>query len=211
MPPASKENDPFAVQLVNDQSERTEINALGLPRGKIVRRGKKLYKQVLHNVTGFVKPKEMVAIMGPSGCGKTSLLNVLAQRTNLSNGSITEGVIDINGRVLAERDFAKMGAFVQQDDVLMESLTPRELLTFAARIRTNLGETDIQNVVQKIIDRLRLTDCQDTIVGGLFRKSLSGGQKKRVSIGYELVTNPALILMDEPTSGLDSFTALKIC
>ena len=83
-----------------------------------------------------MRPKEMVAIMGPSGSGKTSLLNCLSQRINLSNGSIKEGVTSVNGRKLNNGDYGKIGAFVQQDDVLQTTNTVRELLTFAAAIRT---------------------------------------------------------------------------
>ena len=61
-----------------------------------------------------------------------------------------------------------------------------------------------------MIERLRLQSCADTLIGGQLKKGLSGGERKRTSIGYEMVTNPSLLLLDEPTSGLDSFTALSI-
>lgn len=92
--------------------------------------------------------------------------------------------------------------------MLVEQLTPRELLTFAARIRTNLHEGVISDTVQRILERLGLTTCADTMVGGFMRKGLSGGERKRTSLGYELITDPSLLLLDEPTSGLDSHTSL---
>lgn len=117
------------------------------------------YKQVLHEVNGYVKPKEMVAIMGPSGSGKTSLLNVLAQRIGLSGGSFVDGKVTVNGRKLKQQDYGKIGAFVQQDDVLVETMTPRELLKFAARIRTSLSNMEIEDLVDRVVERLGLTKC----------------------------------------------------
>ena len=90
-------------------------------------------------------------------------------------------------------------------------MTPRELLTFAAKIRTNLNSTGIEKRVDKILIRLGLVDCQYTMIGGFLRKGVSGGEKKRTSIGYELITEPSLLMFDEPTSGLDSHTSEKIC
>ena len=90
----------------------------GLPAPSYIDRDGKSYRQVLFGATGYVKPGEMVAILGPSGSGKTSLLNTLSQRTNLSKGSYIEGKISINGRELERGDYGKVGAFVQQDDVL---------------------------------------------------------------------------------------------
>ena len=148
--------------------------------------------------------------MGPSGSGKTSLLNVISQRSNLSKGSFTEGSVSVNDRTLDVGDFGKMGAFVQQDDVLVQNMTPRELLTFSARIKTNLDEAFIQERVDRILVRLSLTGCKDTMVGGFLRKGLSGGERKRTSIGYELITEPSLMILDEPTSGLDSNTSTRI-
>ena len=95
---------------------------------------------------------------------------------------------------------------------MMEMMTPRELFTFAADIRANLGTPNkvIEERVDSLIKRLGLTECEDTMFGGSFIKGLSGGEKKRTAIGYEFVSNPSLVLLDEPTSGLDSHTAFKI-
>ena len=82
----------------------------------------------------------MVGILGPSGSGKTSLLNVLSQRTFLTPGSRVEGQVIINGQVIGKGDYSKLGAYAQQDDVLVEVLTPRELLEFACRMRTSYDE-----------------------------------------------------------------------
>lgn len=84
-----------------------------------------------------------MAIMGASGSGKTSLLNVLAQRLALSPGSVLEGEVRCNNRVVDSAEFGKLGAFVQQDDILIETMTARESFTFAARLRTALSEEDI--------------------------------------------------------------------
>ena len=89
-------------------------------------------KQILNNVNGYALPKEMMAIMGASGSGKTSFLNVLASRLALSPGSILSGDVKVNGRLITSASFGKIGAFVQQDDILISSMTPRECIFFAA-------------------------------------------------------------------------------
>lgn len=94
-------------------------------------------KQILSNVTGYAKPKEMISIMGASGSGKTSLLNVLAQRLALTPGSNLGGEVKCNNRAIGTMDFGKFGAFIQQDDILIETMTARECFRFAARLRTN--------------------------------------------------------------------------
>lgn len=135
---------------------------------------------------------------------------MLSQRHKLSRGSAISGTILANGRKIEQDDFGKFAAFVQQDDVLMATFTPEELFKFAAKLRTNESPANIRIIVENVIRRLRLQQCRKTVVGGFFLKGLSGGERKRTSIGYELITNPKLLLLDEPTSGLDSHTALQI-
>ena len=93
---------------------------------------------------GYCKPGECVAILGPSGSGKTSLLNVLSGRINLSSGSKFTGNVTSNGRPLVRSDFGKFAAFVQQHDIMMISMTPREAFIFAQRMRTNLDYSLIE-------------------------------------------------------------------
>jgi ABC-type multidrug transport system ATPase subunit len=99
---------------------------------------------------------------------------------------------------------------VQQDDMMLEDFSTEECLRFAAKLKTNLTNTQIRRKVIDICRRLGLEHCKKVKIGGMMRKGLSGGERKRSSIGYELITDPHLLLCDEPTSGLDSTTALKI-
>ena len=89
-------------------------------------------------------------------------------------------------------------------------MTPYESFCFAASLRTNLKKHEIEAKAERMIERLQLKTCRDTKIGGFALKSISGGERKRTSIGYELITEPNMILLDEPTSGLDSSTALRI-
>ena len=96
--------------LGKDSTRQSTIG--GLPKQKIINKRNKYYKQILFESTGYVKPKEMVAIMGPSGSGKTSLLNALSQRLGLNAGAFTEGQIMLNGQEATKGDYGKVGAFV---------------------------------------------------------------------------------------------------
>lgn len=152
-----------------------------------------------------------MAVMGPSGCGKTTFLSLLAKRKLNSLGRIQQtGEITVNGATYTSNDFSQFGAFVQQDDVLYSYMTPKELFTFACRMRTNLDQNGIEARVSNLIDVLNLQECQNTLVGDTSKRGISGGEYKRVSIGFELITNPSLLILDEPTSGIDSNIALKV-
>ena len=92
----------------------------------------------------------------------------------------------------------------------MEILSPKEVFEFVCRMRLGLKEDEIAKRVNLVIDRLDLTECQDQMVGGWMKRGISGGERRRTSIGHELISEPALILLDEPTSGLDSQNAKQV-
>ena len=97
-----------------------------------------------------------------------------------------------------------------QDDILFAEFTPREALTFAARLKLNKPIAEQNERVEELISELGLFQCADTVVGSTLVKTISGGERKRTAIGVEMITDPSMILLDEPTSGLDSFKALEI-
>ena len=100
--------------------------------------------------------------MGPSGSGKTTLLNLLAQRAKLASQSCSmSGEVAINGHVLGRQEYSKVGAYVQQDDSLMETMSPREVFEFSCRIRLGLSDEETEERVKFLIDSLDLGECQD--------------------------------------------------
>ena len=153
--------------------------------------------------------------MGPSGAGKTSLLNILAGRAS-SHGKIhIEADVRLNNYAVdpTRLEVRKQIAFVAQDDSLQVTATPREAIRFSARLRLPRSTTseDLDQLTERMLEELGLTKCADTIVGGELIKGISGGERKRTSVGVELVTKPALVFLDEPTSGLDSYSAVQLC
>ncbi|CAI0442001.1 unnamed protein product [Linum tenue] len=164
-------------------------------------------KTILNGISGMVCPGEILAMLGPSGSGKTTLLTALGGRLN---GKLS-GKITYNGQPFSGVIKRRTG-FVAQDDVLYPHLTVTETLMFTALLRlpkTLTWEEKAQHVEQVIIE-LGLTRCRNSMIGGPLFRGISGGEKKRVSIGQEMLINPSLLLLDEPTSGLDSTTAQRI-
>ncbi|CAB1099125.1 ABC [Ectocarpus sp. CCAP 1310/34] len=164
--------------------------------------------KVLEGVSGQANSGEMLALMGPSGSGKTSLLNVLAQR--VPHKSVTGGVF-VDGSPLSKSFKRRMG-FVFQDDMCLWNLTVRETVMFAAKLRLPQSTPDKEKHerVAELLELLGLSHVADGIIGKEGRRGISGGERKRVSIGVELITSPDVLFLDEPTSGLDSSTALSI-
>jgi len=89
-------------------------------------------------------------------------------------------------------------------------MTVRECLEFSAKLKLPGTEADKIKKVNEIINDLKLNKCQNTYIGGSLIKGVSGGERKRTSIGVELITDPSLIFLDEPTTGLDSYTATQV-
>ena len=111
---------------------------------------------------------------------------------------------------LSQQVFSRYASYVMQDDVIFAYFTVKEALIFAAKLKLNCTDEEINQRVEDLIQELGLQDCRDTMIGSTTRKLISGGERKRTAIGVELITDPKCILLDEPTSGLDSFTAVRI-
>lgn len=148
--------------------------------------------------------------MGPSGCGKTTLLNVLASRSTRT--ARVDGQVLVNGAVPSQRTFRQMSRFVEQEDVLVGSLTVRETLSFASRLsgKGAVSKRERMARIGGLLDSFGLRDQANTIIGTPIRKGLSGGQKRRVGIASQLITGPKILFLDEPTSGLDSAASFEV-
>lgn len=160
---------------------------------------------LLDNIYGWVKPGMLGALMGSSGAGKTTLLDVLAQRK--TEGTI-RGNILVDGRELPV-SFQRMAGYCEQLDVHEGFATVREALEFSALLRQPEYTPKEEKLayVDTIINLLELHDLADTLIGSV-GEGLSVEQRKRVTIGVELVSKPSiLIFLDEPTSGLDGQSA----
>ncbi|XP_074283056.1 ABC transporter G family member 14-like [Silene latifolia] len=165
-------------------------------------------KTILNGVSGTVCPGEILAMLGPSGSSKTTLLTALGGRLK---GKLLSGKISYNGQQFTGSVKRKIG-FVAQDDVLYPHLTVFETLLFTALLRlpSSLAHEVKVGQVEHVITELGLARVRNSMIGGPLVRGISGGERKRVSIGQEMLINPSLILLDEPTSGLDSTTALRI-
>ncbi|XP_062989093.1 broad substrate specificity ATP-binding cassette transporter ABCG2-like [Elgaria multicarinata webbii] len=166
-------------------------------------------KEVLRDVSGIMKPG-MNAILGPTGSGKTSLLDVLAGWKDPKG--LKGGQIFMDGK-LVDSHIHQCSAYVVQEDILTGTLSVRENLLFSANLRLpqNMkSNAEKAAKVDAVIQELGLQDCADTKIGTEFLRGVSGGEKKRCSIGMELITSPSLIFLDEPTTGLDANTANAI-
>mmetsp|Transcript_121378 Transcript_121378/g.348777 ORF Transcript_121378/g.348777 Transcript_121378/m.348777 type:complete len:628 (+) Transcript_121378:79-1962(+) len=170
-------------------------------------------KQILKEVSGDLRPGELTCILGPSGCGKTSMLNILAGRVRQGGRSKADiaGEIRVNGKVIQPSKYQQIFGYVMQDDALLGTMTPREVLKFAAKLRLHGHTSDsASGLIDDLLRSMGLTKCADTVVGNELIKGISGGERKRTAVGAELITNPQITFLDEPTSGLDTGAAYDV-
>jgi ABC-type multidrug transport system ATPase subunit len=167
-------------------------------------------KAVLNGVTGEIRNSRVTAVMGPSGAGKTTFMTTLAGKAHYGK---TVGDIFINGQKGKISKIKSLTGFVPQEDTMLRELTVRELLEFNASLRLPASTTAEERAsrVETVLDVLGLSHLQYSIIGDETKRGISGGQRKRVNIGMELVAAPRILFLDEPTSGLDSTSSMEVC
>ncbi|MBV8216003.1 MAG: ATP-binding cassette domain-containing protein, partial [Verrucomicrobia bacterium] len=165
-------------------------------------------KRGLSEISCLATGGQMVAIMGPSGCGKSTLLGTMIGSVPLTAGNIRVNGADLNDLV---KENPRLLGYVPQDNITFATLTVAENLRFGARLRlAQPTKTKIDECVSNALDEIDLRHRADVIVGNEDIKTLSGGQRKRVSLGLELLTSKSILLLDEPTSGLSSGDSERI-
>lgn len=194
-------DDEIAASQLDPSAMRLDVVHLGkkLPSGKTL----------LDDISFSIYPGEVVALMGPSGAGKTALLECLTGKRQP-----TKGKVYLNGESLHKNldEFQHSIGYVPQEDVMHRDLTVYETLYYAAKMRLprDLPEQTIVETVEHVLMRMGLANIRDSIIGDEQVRGISGGQRKRVNIALELITEPSLLFLDEPTSGLDGTSTLEI-
>ncbi|KAM3331795.1 hypothetical protein ACQJBY_027602 [Aegilops geniculata] len=162
---------------------------------------------LLHEITGYAPKGCVTAVMGPSGAGKSTFLDALAGRISSLDGRVALDGVEMSPSVIK-----RSSAYVMQDDRLFPMLTVYETLLFAAdfRLGSAVSPSDKKLRVDNLIEQLGLTTSRNTYIGDEGTRGVSGGERRRVSIGVDIIHGPALLFLDEPTSGLDSTSAHSV-
>ncbi|KAK2418047.1 ABC-2 type transporter family protein [Trifolium repens] len=166
-------------------------------------------KILLNGISGEARDGEIMAVLGASGSGKSTLIDALADR--ISKDSL-KGTVTLNGDVLESSLQKVISAYVMQDDLLFPMLTVEETLMFSAEFRLprSLSKSKKKARVQALIDQLGLRNAASTVIGDEGHRGVSGGERRRVSIGTDIIHDPIILFLDEPTSGLDSTSAYMV-
>lgn len=164
-------------------------------------------RRLLDPLSLTVFPSELVALMGPAGAGKTTLLKAINGYTPPTAGRVLFNGEDLYAN---QEQFRLQVGYVPQDDILHPQLTVKEALYYTARLRTDLRDAEIETRVMQVLKDLNIDDIGNRLIGSPERKVISGGQRKRVNIAMELLSDPSVLFLDEPTSGLSSYDAYQV-
>ncbi|MDP6931441.1 MAG: ATP-binding cassette domain-containing protein, partial [Myxococcota bacterium] len=191
-----------ALEIVNERSyDALSVRHLRRRIGEI---------SLLDDVSFTVFSGELVALVGPSGCGKTTLLNAISAVAPADTGQVLLGSHDFH-RLLA-RDRSLVG-IVPQDDLVHAELTVDESLFYSGRVRygAEVDDQQIRKAAGRVLEELGIEHIRESRIGDAVRRGISGGQRKRVNLGQELMSRSTRVLfLDEPTSGLDPLSAQDI-
>jgi ABC-type multidrug transport system ATPase subunit/pSer/pThr/pTyr-binding forkhead associated (FHA) protein len=188
---------------VFDTRSKTRLDAVRLTKYVRGRFGAKKLK-VLDDISLSIRPNEFVGLLGPSGAGKSMLMDAMNGRRPANSGNVLVNNLDLYRHL----DQLKQSiGYVPQDDVIHRELTVYRTLYYVAKLRLSgdISAREIDQTVNEVLDITGLSERRNVRVD-----SLSGGQRKRVSIAVELITKPSVIFLDEPTSGLDPGTEERI-
>ncbi|GAB4833702.1 ABC transporter G member 20 [Ancistrocladus abbreviatus] len=166
-------------------------------------------KVLLNDISGKAREGEIMAVLGASGSGKSTLIDALANR--IAKESL-KGSVNLNGEPLESKLLKVISAYVMQDDLLFPMLTVEETLMFSAEFRLprTLSKSKKKARVHALIDQLGLRSAAKTVIGDEGHRGVSGGERRRVSIGIDIIHDPIILFLDEPTSGLDSTSAFMV-
>src|SRR5215207_2918844 len=187
---------------VFDTRAKTKIDVINLNKVVTERSGKS--RKLLDEVALSIQPNEFVGLLGASGAGKSTLMQALNGMSPPSSGRVLINELDLYRHL----DSLKYSiGYVPQDDIIHRELTVERTLSCVAglRLSRDVSKEEVNQIVNEVLEVTGLSGRRDVPVA-----SLSGGQRKRVSIAVELITKPAIIFLDEPTSGLDPATEEKI-
>jgi len=166
-------------------------------------------RSLIEAISLTLYPSELIGLMGPSGCGKSTLIHALDGYSRPSHGSVLFNQQDL----YTHHDQFRMHiGYVPQDDIIHGNLSVRQALYYSARLRlpADLSDGEIDRRIAAVLAQLGLTGTEDTLIGSPVRRGISGGQRKRVNLAMELITEPFVLFLDEPTSGLSSEDALAV-
>jgi len=156
----------------------------------------------LRDISVFEESGKLISIMGGSGSGKSTLLNVLNGNLTPNKGEVTINNVNIHQQ---RHEIEGVIGYIPQDDFLIEELTVYENLFYAAKLCFGKAtDEELNKLVTKTLSNLGLSEASDLKVGSPLEKIISGGQRKRVNVGLELLREPQVLFVDEPTSGLSS-------
>jgi len=177
-------------------------------RWPCISKSKTVGRTILQPCNGHFDPGELVALMGPSGSGKTTLLDMLAMKKTAPY----EGEVSVNGRPRDKRLFRRIAAYVGQEDIMPPHWKVREAISFNAKLKYTPVRThrNVDAWVDVLLDSFGLGAVQDSLIGGIDVRGISGGQRRRVSLARGVAAHASLLFCDEPTSGL-SATDAELC
>jgi ABC-type multidrug transport system ATPase subunit len=210
--PSPSRNKSYTLEL-NDLAYKIVDKSGGVAEGESASapfNAKSSQQYILKHITFDARPGEVTAVAGPSGAGKSTLLEVLAGKIRPSSPS---GSILVNGQPMDRQQFRRISGYVMQDDALFPMLTVRETLLYSARLRlpSAVPVAEKRARVEALMAELGLGHVAASRIGNERVRGVSGGERRRVSIGVDVIHDPAVLILDEPTSGLDSAAALHVC